>query len=184
MVDFHAEWVPALAGGLSIGVAQMDVTPGLHLSDGACYRSVIEMDDIPITRVVPSEHHISLEPFSMTFEEIEVEAGVPPILPDGSEGITDREAVMAIVWFLGQPGPDVHYAARYGIYSSPFPGRGSPTGEVQPLHQNRLVWLITGYGPGVRISLSHPVGGPDPGVKHQYNILIDAATGERLGMFG
>jgi hypothetical protein len=148
----------------------------------------MDAGEAAIARTVPAEYAVDLAVFSATFTETEVGPGERPTLPDGSRGITERGAVEARDLGFGSPG--IHVAARYGIYSSDYPARQVPGGRMEPLLQQRPVWLVTYFGPDFRFP-TH--GGPrakarrrEPGpeFKHVMNVLVDASTGEVLGMFG
>jgi hypothetical protein len=121
----------------------------------------------------------------MTFEEVAVGPEARPLLPQGGPGISDRQAVTAVATQLGDPRVGVYVTARYGIYSSPYPAKRLPSGEMQPLDQNRPVWLVTYYGPG--LTLPAPTK-PNPSgrtpVQHQVDALVDASTGTVFSIFG
>lgn len=134
--------------------------------------------DVPIHRTVPTEFRVQLASYK-TFDEVRVAPGGHPRLGDGSEGITDRQAVAAVAERLGDPRPDVFVSARFGIYSSPYPAQRLPSGELRPRDQKRPVWLVTFYGAGIKVQAR---GSSHPPIIHVINALVDAASGEVLSV--
>lgn len=132
---------------------------------------------------MPAEYELNLTRVKKYFWEIPVTVGAPAPLPDGSLGITDRQAVMtAAAQALGQPkGPGVFVTARFALYSSPYPAERLPSGEMKPFYQKLPVWLITYYGPGYSIPAS--TTNPKFGVKHVQYAIVDAQTNRLLSFF-
>lgn len=140
------------------------------------------MDNVPIGRSVPAEFRVRMASYK-TFDEIPVAPGAHPRLDDECEGITDRQAVIAVAERLGHPRPDVFVSARFGIYSSPYPAKRLPSGELRPLDQKRPVWLVTFYGPGIKVMpRGWRSGYPRLPIIHVINALVDAVSGEVLSV--
>jgi hypothetical protein len=87
----------------------------------------------------------------------------------------------------GHPGAGVCVTACYGTYSSPYPAKRLPSGYRQPLDQNRPVWLVTYFGPGVIVPAGHvpdasgqvPIVHRHCGLLHVPTVDVpDAATGQ------
>jgi hypothetical protein len=128
------------------------------------------------------------EVFGMHLTAIPVPGNRHPVLPNGSSGITRDEAVdVALGFTTGAQNhklrPNVDVLARYGIFSDDERSQRSATGDIQALYQNRPVWLVTFYGPGV---VEAPMGSYAPGTPnplkyhHEDNVVVDAATGQML----
>jgi hypothetical protein len=124
--------------------------------------------------------------FGMRFAPIHVPDDHHPLLPDGGRGINRDEAVdVALCFTTGAQNhslrPDVDVNARYGIFSDDELSKRNATGDIQPLYQNRPVWLVTFSGPGVIEAATGRCCGPSHlGNHNEDNVVIDAATGQML----
>ena len=115
-----------------------------------------------------------------------VDEGGLPTLPNGQQGVSREQAIRAAM-DTGLGGvdqahnllPNVQVSAQYGLFTADRYERVLPSGQIQPVLQNRPTWVITFYGPNVVF----PPLGPRPpgsGVHHFVSIVIDAATGQYL----
>jgi hypothetical protein len=141
----------------------------------------VRASDLSIHREFPSALAYSLAARRYDFQPVTVTTDTGPALPDGSLGITDRVAVDSAATALGAPGPGVEVAAQYGLLSAPRPAVLHPGGAWEPLYQDKPVWLVAFYGPGVNVpaSLTHR----ERGVAHEIHALVDARTGTLLSIF-
>lgn len=160
------------------------------LAGGFVFRQVasgepasVNVIDVPISRVVPTEYAAPLAPFSVRFAEEAVPPDTSPTLPTGVPGVSDRDALSAAaatLWGGSQLPLNTLVAARYGLYSNDVMAEGGPGVPMHLLYQNVPAWIVTFYGPDLTF---HPRG-PAPGVKHAMNYVVDAATGKVLVAFG
>ena len=145
----------------------------------------VNASNLPISHSVPDEYATSLKPFNLRFVEGTAGPGQRPTLTDGRTGISDQEAVAAALAVspAGQNGalaPGVQVAARFGVFSDDAYATRLPTGQMEHVFQERTVWIVTFYGPGVLI----PSRGLQPlPPKHVQNMVIDAATGAWMESF-
>lgn len=135
-----------------------------------------------ISRTIPDEYRVSLAAHNIRFAEAEVAPGERPILPEGSRGISDEEAVARAMISGGPLGgdrlpPEVNVAARFGLFSHDVFAKGGPGVPMQLMYQDVPAWIVTFFGPGLRIP---PAGWAERAEHHEYNYVIKAATGAHL----
>ena len=93
--------------------------------------------------------------------------GAPPTLPNGQQGVSRDQAIRAAM-DTGLGGvdqahnllPNVQVSAQYGLFTADRYERVLPSGQIQPVLQNRPTWVITFYGPNV---VFPPLGPRPPG---------------------
>jgi hypothetical protein len=116
------------------------------------------------------------------FTRILVPRGRRPLLPNGSYGLSKRQALLASIgdgWW----GPDVRITARYGLFTDSELGPAAPNGgTLHPYYQNVPVWLVRYSGAGVKITSDEVKPGTDQptAMNHELNVAIDAVSGKPL----
>jgi hypothetical protein len=138
-------------------------------------------------QVAPPDLSTMMTIYRLQFDRQSV-TGAQPILPDGARGVTMDQAINAAmtdspaVGFASGSGhllPNVQAVAQYGVFTDPGYGPKLASGKVQPILENRPVWIVTFSG------LSIPQSGPQPGAAfhREFNVVIDAATGQYVRGF-
>jgi hypothetical protein len=130
----------------------------------------------------PLDSKTLADAYGIHFSVQAVAAGAPPTLPNGQQGVPVDQAIRAAMdaapagvdHQLHSLLPNVQVAAQYSLFT-----RGRPGRPLWPNVQNRPVWVITFYGPGVVLYSSGPIGSPRR-VHHEVSVVIDAATGQYL----
>jgi hypothetical protein len=124
--------------------------------------------------------------FGIRFEPGALTGDHRPILPEGSLGISQGEAVRrameespatdAATDAEGRLRADVTLTAEYGLFSTDRDGVLSYIGRAKRRWERVPVWLVTFRGEGVEV-LTH---GPKHEKDRAYTVIIDAVTGEYL----
>jgi hypothetical protein len=128
--------------------------------------------------------------YGIHFSVQAVDQGGLPMLPNGQQGVSREQAIRAAM-DTGLGGvdeahnllPNVQVSAQYGLFTADRYERVLPSGQIQPVLQNRPAWVITFFGPGVVV---YPLGlaRNTPGAVHHFvGIVIDAATRQPLKGF-
>jgi hypothetical protein len=123
--------------------------------------------------------------YGIHFTVEEVDEGGLPTLPTGQQGVPREQAIRAAM-DTGLAGVDrahmsnVEVSAQYGLFTDDRYGQiVGPGRQIRPYLQDRPAWVVTFSGPGVVLS-SHGPPGSRRRVKHEANVVIDAATGQYL----